>query len=56
MTARFEPKDTASAFAALDRLARIPDARVLGGSVELNDRRSEADYLTLRLGRNVPLA
>ena len=36
MTSRFEPKDTAAAFSALDRLAKIPDAKVLGGSVELN--------------------
>lgn len=55
MTARFEPKDTAAAFAALDRLAKMPDARILGGSAELNGRRSEEDYLTFRLGRDVPL-
>jgi hypothetical protein len=55
MTCRFEPKDTAAAFSALDRLARIPDAGVLGGTVELNGMRSEADFLTLRLGRDVPL-
>jgi hypothetical protein len=56
MTSRFEPKDTAAAFSALDRLAKIPEARVLGGTVELNGLRSEADFLTLRLGRDVPLA
>jgi hypothetical protein len=56
MTSRFEPKDTAGAYSALDRLAKIPGARVLGGTVELNGSRSEADFLTLRLGRDVPLA
>jgi hypothetical protein len=54
MTSRIEPKDTAAAFAALDRLAKIPGAKVLGGSVDLNGGRSENDYLTLRLGRDVP--
>lgn len=29
---------------------------MLGGTVELNGLRSEADFLTLRLGRDVPLA
>ncbi len=53
MTSRFEPKDTAAAFSALDRLAKTPDAQVLGGSVEVNGGRSEADFLTLRLGRDV---
>ena len=56
MTSRFEPKDTAAAFSTLDRLAKIPEARVLGGTVELNGLRSEADFLTLRLGRDVPIA
>lgn len=55
MTSRFEPKDTAGAFTALDRLAKMPDARVLGGTVDLNGTRSEADFLTLRLGRDVPV-
>jgi hypothetical protein len=55
MTSRFEPRDTAAAFAALDRLARIPDAAVRGGSAELNGGRSEGDFLTLRLGRDVPM-
>ena len=55
MISRFEPKDTAAAFAALDRLAKIPGAKVLGGSVDLNGGRSEADYLTLRLGRDVAI-
>jgi hypothetical protein len=55
MTSRFEPKDTAAAFSALDRLAKIPDARVFGGTVELNGMRSEADFLTLRLGRDVAI-
>lgn len=56
MTSRVEPKDTAAAFSTLDRLAKIPDARVNGGTVELNGMRSETDFLTLRLGRDVPLA
>jgi hypothetical protein len=56
MTSRFEPKDTAAAFSALDRLAKIPEAKVLGGTVELHGMRSEGDYLTLRLGHDVPLA
>lgn len=55
MTSRFEPKDTAAAFSALDRLAKTPEAKVLGGMIELNGLRSEADVLTLRLGRDVPL-
>ena len=53
LVSRFEPKDTAAAFSALDRLAKIPDAKVLGGSVELNGQRSEGDFLSLRLGRDV---
>jgi hypothetical protein len=55
MTSRFEPKDTAAAFSALQRLAALPEARVLGGSVELLGARSENDFLTLRLGRDVPV-
>jgi hypothetical protein len=55
MTSRFEPKDTAAAFSALQRLAALPEARVLGGSVELLGTRSENDFLTLRLGRDVPV-
>ena len=50
MTSRFEPRDTASASAALDRLAKLPGAAVRGGSVELTGARSEADFLTLRFG------
>ena len=53
LVSRFEPKDTAAAFSALDRLAKIPDAKVFGGSVELNGQRSEGDFLSLRLGRDV---
>jgi hypothetical protein len=53
LVSRFEPKDTAAAFSALDRLAKISEARVLGGSVELNGQRSEGDFLSLRLGRDV---
>jgi hypothetical protein len=53
MTSRFEPTDTATAFAALDRLAKIPGAKVFGGTIDLNGGRSEADYLVLRLGGDV---
>jgi hypothetical protein len=53
LTSRFEPKDTAEAFSALDRLAKAAGARILGGSVEVNGGRSEQDFLTLRLGRDV---
>ena len=56
MTSRFEPKDTAAAYSALDRLAKTPGTRVLGGTVELNGLRSEGDFLTLRLGPDVRLA
>jgi hypothetical protein len=56
MTSRFEPKDTAAAFAALDRLAKSPGVKVFGGTVELNGERSEADFLTLRLGRDVAVS
>jgi hypothetical protein len=55
MTSRFEPMDTAAAFSALDRLAKIPDTKVHGGTIELNGMRSEADFMTLRLGRDVPV-
>lgn len=56
MTFRFESKDTAKAFSALDRLAKLPGASVLGGSVELNGLRAEADFLGLRLGKDVRVA
>jgi len=56
MTSRFEPKDTAAAFSAMERLAKMLDAKILGGTVELNGMRSEADFLTLRLGRDVPVS
>ena len=55
LTSRFEPKDTAAGFAALDWLAKIPDAKIFGGTVDLNGMRSEADFLTLRLGRDVAI-
>jgi hypothetical protein len=55
MTSRFEPKDTAAVFSALERLAKMPEAKVLGGAVDLNGTRSENDFLTLRLGRDVPI-
>jgi hypothetical protein len=53
MTCRFEPKDTAAAWSALDRLAKTPGATVHGGSADINGGRSENDFLTLRLGRDV---
>jgi hypothetical protein len=53
LTSRIEPKDTAAAFSALERLAKIPGATVSGGSADLSGGRSEADFLTLRLGRDV---
>jgi hypothetical protein len=56
MTSRFEPKDTAAAYAALDRLARIQNVSVLGCTVDVNGSRSEGDFITLRLGRDVPVA
>ena len=55
MTSRFEPNDTATAFSALDRLAKTPGARVHGGSVELSGGHSEGDHLTFRMGKDVPL-
>ena len=55
MTSRFEPKDTAAAFSALDRLGKTPGVRVHGGSVELSGGRSEGDHLTFRMGRDVPI-
>lgn len=55
LTSRFEPKDTAEAFSALDRLGKAAGVRILGGSVEVNGTRSEHDFLTLRLGRDVPI-
>lgn len=55
MTSRFEPKDTSTAFKALDRLANTQGAVALGGVVELNGKRSEEDFLTLRLGEDVRL-
>jgi hypothetical protein len=53
LTSRFEPKDTAAAFAALDRLAKIPGVKLFGGNIDLNGGRAEADYLVLRLGSDV---
>jgi hypothetical protein len=54
MTSRFEPKDTAAAFSALDRLGKTPGVCVHGGSVELSGGRSEGDHLTFRMGKDVP--
>ena len=56
MTSRFEPKDTAAAFSALDRLAKTPNVHILGGSIDVNGARSEADFVTLRVGRDVRIA
>ena len=42
LTSRFEPKDTAAAFSALDRLAKTPERVFSAGSVEVNGGRSEA--------------
>src|SRR5262249_9096647 len=53
MTSRFEPKDTAAAFTALDRLAKTAGAQILGGSIEVNGGRLAGDYLTLRVGQDV---
>lgn len=53
LTTRIEPKDTAQAFLALDRLAKTPGAVVLGGKIELNGGRSEADFIDARIGRDV---
>ena len=52
LTTRIEPKDTAQAFSALDRLAKTPGAVVLGGKIELNGGRSETDFIdyTYRTG------
>jgi hypothetical protein len=55
MTSRFEPKDTAAAFSALGRLAKLPEVKVFGGTVDINGTRSEGDFLTLRLGRDVAM-
>src|SRR5260221_2866143 len=55
MTSRFEPKDTAAAFSALDWLAKTPNVHILGGSIDVNGARSETDFLTLRFGRDVPI-
>jgi hypothetical protein len=55
MTSRFEPKGTAAAFSALDRLAKTPNVHILGGSIDVNGTRSEGDFLTFRLGRDVPI-
>jgi len=54
LTSRFEPKDTAKAFSALDRLAKPPE-RVFSAVCRGERGRSEQDFLTLRLGRDVPI-
>lgn len=55
MTSRFEPKDTAAAFSALDRLAKTVGTQVLGGSIEVTGGRLAGDYLTLRVGQDVKI-
>ena len=55
MTSRFETRDTGAAFAALGRLAAIPGVTVLGGMIDAGGGRSEQDFLTLRLGRDIPV-
>lgn len=56
LTSRFEPRDTAAGFSALDRLAKTPDVCVLGGSIDVNGGRLAGDYLTLRLGQDVKIS
>jgi hypothetical protein len=53
MTSRFEPRDTATAFSALDRLAKTAGTHILGGSIEVSGGRVEGDYVTLRIGQGV---
>ena len=53
LTSRIEPKDTGLAFSALDTLAKISGVTVYGGSIEVSSVRSDGDYLTLRMGRDV---
>lgn len=53
MTSKYEPRDTRAAFAALDRLAKTPDAKVHGFRVDLNGNRSEQDYAALSIGDQV---
>ena len=55
MTSRFQSRDTAQAFTALDRLSKMAGAKVKGGSVEVKGKRTEDDYLTLRFGRDVTI-
>lgn len=55
LMSRYESKDTAAVFAALDRLAKMPDTKVHGGVVDLNGNRSEDDYMSLRFGGQVEL-
>ncbi len=45
MTSRFEPKDTAAAFSALERLVKTPNVNIFGGSIDVNGGRSEAYFL-----------
>lgn len=53
LTSRFESRDTATAFKALDYLAGVSGgSSVLGGSVESTGNRGEQDFVTLRIGRD----
>jgi len=53
VTSRFDPRDTAAAFQALDHLAAIPGATIHGGQAEVSGGRAEGDFLTLRFGHDI---
>ncbi len=55
MMTRFESKETSAAFKALDLLAKMPGAKLCGGMVELNGKRMEGDYLSLRFGPGIAI-
>jgi hypothetical protein len=55
MTSKFETKDTAAAFAALDRLAKSTDAKIHGVTVDLNGGRTDLDFAALRFGDSLAL-
>jgi hypothetical protein len=56
MTSKFVPKDTAAAFIGLDLLSKTPGAKVKGGSIEISSGRTQDEYLSLRLGKDVGIA
>ena len=56
MTSRFEPRRPGEAFKALDLLSKIPGAKFCGGMVELDGKRAEGDYLSLRFGPGIAVA